>query len=314
VAKVCVLHPIPGNAKEILEKEEHQVVFGEENLAGANAVLSLLTDKIGAEFFDKAGPGLQIVANYAVGYDNIDVAEAARRKIFVTNTPGGFVEAVAEHTLALTLAVAKRLVEADKYMREGKFVCWQPDLMMGSQLYGKEFGVVGLGRIGSYAAKVAHFGFSMQILYYSHKPNMEVEAQMGGMFFDNLDDLLKRADVVSLHVPLNDETRHMIGAPQLSMMKKSAILINTARGAIADEAALVTALKEGWIAGAGMDVYEEEGKGSGVNPELLKLNNVVLTPHCASATLEARASMAEIAAQNIIDTLSGKKPRDLVNG
>lgn len=310
--KVVITHKIPGPAEGMLKKAGYEVVIGND-FAGADAILSLLTNKIDASVMDTAGKQLKIIANYAVGFDNVDLAAAKERNIFVTNTPGGFTEAVAEETMALILALGKKIVEADKFVRDGKYHGWEPELFMGSQLYGKEIGIVGLGRIGSYVAKIAHFGFSMQVLYYSHKPDMEIESQMGAMFCDNLDDLLKRVDVVSLHVPLTDETRHMISKAQLSEMKKTAFLINTARGPVVDEMALIQALKEGWIAGAGLDVFEEESvPGSTINPELFKLSNVVLTPHIASATPEARAEMSRLAAENIIDALSGKTPKDLV--
>lgn len=307
--KVVFSHKISGPAEEMIKAAGYQVEYGLDKVAGASAILSLLTDKITGEIMDAAGRELKIIANYAVGFDNIDLAAAKQRNIFVTNTPGGFTEAVAEHTMALILAVTKRIIEADKFVRDGKYHGWEPELFIGTQLYGKEIGIVGLGRIGSYVAKIAHFGFSMQIIYYSHKPNMEIESQMGAKFCDNLADLLQRVDVVSLHVPLSDETRHLIGKKELSSMKKSAILVNTARGPIVDEAALIQALKEGWIAGAGLDVFENE---STLNSELLTLNNLVLTPHIASATLEARGEMSRIAAENIIAALSGKAPKDLV--
>lgn len=322
--KVVITRKIPWRAEEMLTGAGYEVVVNSQDrvlsteelkklVIGADAILSLLTDKITGDVMDAAGKQLKIVANYAVGFDNIDLEAAKQRNVYVTNTPGGFVESVAEHSLALTLAVARRIVEGDRYVRDGKFVCWEPSLMLGTQLYGKEMGIVGLGRIGTFVAKVAHFGFSMQILYYSHRPNMEIESQMGATFFDELEGLLKRADVVSLHVPLTQETNHMIGVRELSMMKKTSILINTARGAVIDEKALIQALKEGWIAGAGLDVYEEESGTNGVNPELIKLPNVVLTPHCASASPEARSEMGRIAAENILAALKGQKPKDLAS-
>lgn len=326
--KVVVTRKIPGPAEEMLRKAGHNVVVNQEDrnlgkqelsqlVSGADAILSLLTDKVDGELMDAAGKQLRIVANYAVGFDNIDLEAAKTRNVLVTNTPGGFTEAVAEHTMALALAVARRIVEADRFVREGKYKCWEPELLMGEQLYGKEMGIVGLGRIGTYVAKIAHFGFSMQILYYSHKPDMQVEAEMGAMYCDTLNELLKRADVVTLHVPLTEETKHLISKPQLSGMKKTAILINTARGPVVDETALITALKEGWIAGAGLDVYEEEtsidlaSSESMVSKELIGLSNVVLTPHIASSTIEARTEMSRLAAENIIQALSGETPRDL---
>jgi len=326
--KVVVTRKIPGKAVEMLKTAGHEVVVNQEDrvltveelekfVVGAEGILSLLTDKITGEVMDAAGKQLKIVANYAVGFDNIDLEAAKARNIYVTNTPGGFTETVAEHTFALILAVARRIVEADKYIREGKYKCWEPELLMGTLLYGKHIGIVGLGRIGSYVAKIAHYGFSMQVLYFSHKPDLQLESEMGAVYCDRLDELLASADVVSLHVPLTEETRHMISKPQLSGMKKSAILVNTARGPVVDEVALIQALSEKWIAGAGLDVFEEEtnidlaSSESCVNPELLALPNVVLTPHIASSTIEARAEMSKIAAENIIAALSGQVPENL---
>ncbi len=326
--KVVVTRKIPGPAEEMLKTAGYDVVVNSEDrvlteeelktfVAGADGILSLLTDKIDGAVLDAAGKQLKIVANYAVGFDNVDLEAARARNVYVTNTPGGFTEAVAEHTFALILAVTRRILQADKFVREGKYHNWEPELLMGTQLYGKQLGVVGLGRIGTYVAKIAHYGFSMQVLYYAHKPDMQVESEMGAVFCDDLSELLKTADVVSLHVPLTPETKHLISKPQLSGMKKTAILVNTARGAVVDEAALITALKEKWIAGAGLDVFEEEANidlassASTVNPELLSLPNIVLTPHIASSTIEARSEMSRIAAENLIAALSGEMPKDL---
>ncbi len=326
--KVVVTRKIPGPAIDLLQQQGYEVAVNNEDrvlgieelkefVVGADGVLSLLTDKVTGEVMDAAGKQLKVVANYAVGFDNIDLEAAKARNIYITNTPGGFTEAVAEHTFALILAVARRIIEADKFVRDGKYKCWEPELLMGTQLYGKHIGIVGLGRIGTYVAKIAHYGFSMQVLYYSHKPDMQIESEMGAVYCDRLDELLASADVVSLHVPLTAETKHMISKTQLSGMKKTAILINTARGPVVDEAVLIQALKERWIAGAGLDVYEEEvnidlaSSSSTVNPELLGLPNVVLTPHIASSTIEARTEMSKIAAENIIAALSGKVPENL---
>ncbi|MCL4390215.1 D-glycerate dehydrogenase [Patescibacteria group bacterium] len=314
--KVVITQKIPGPAEEMLKKAGHDVVVGTD-FSGADAILSLLTDKVDGAMMDAAGKQLKIVANYAVGFDNIDLEAAKARHVYVTNTPGGFTEAVAEHTFALILAVARRIVDADRFVRDCQYKCWQPELFIGEQLYGKSIGVVGMGRIGSYVAKIAHYGFSMQVLYHSHKPDMQTEAEMGAVFCDSLDELLKTAVVVTLHVPLTAETKHLISKPQLSAMKKTAIIINTARGAVIDEAALITALSEKWIAGAGLDVFEEEANidltssEKMVNQKLFGLPNVVLTPHIGSATAEARAEMSRLAAQNIIAALSGEPPPNL---
>lgn len=314
MAKVIFTRRIPAPAEEILKSAGHEViispkprVLSSEELAnfvvGAEAILSLLTDKITGEVMDAAGDQLKIIANYAVGFDNIDLAAAQSRGIAVTNTPGVLTEAVAEHTFALILAVAKNLIEADKYTRSGSYQGWEPELFLGMGLYGKTLGIIGAGRIGSFVAKAAQ-GFNMKILYHDVKRNPEFEEGTGAQFVD-LMALLSNSDVVTIHVPLTPATKHLLGANHFPIMKRSAILINTSRGPIVDEAALVSALKSGIIAGAGLDVYENEPRlAEGL--ELLK--NVVLTPHTASATVEARAAMSKIAAENIVAVLSGKEP------
>lgn len=295
--KVCFLHKIPGPAEELIKNAGHEII---SEPVGAEAVLSLLTDKIDGPFMDKIGPQLKIIANYAVGFDNIDVSAAKARNIFVTNTPGGFESSVAEQAVLLMLAVARKIIPADKYVREGKYVGWEPELFLGTEIAGKTIGIVGMGRIGSAVAKICGQGLGMKILSCSRGTG-------------NLDDLLAQADVVSLHVPLNDETRHLISKKELSGMKKSAILINTARGAVVDEMALCEALQNGWIAGAGLDVFEDETPIVSPTEKILhSLPNVVLTPHIGSATIEARSEMSRVAAQNIIAALSGKTPENLV--
>lgn len=311
---IFVTRQIPENGLKLL-KEKHDVEVYEKDqiiprdellkkIKGKDAVLTLLTEKVDAEFFDAAGDQLKIVANYAVGYDNIDIAEAAKRNIFVSNTPGVLTEAVAEHALALMLAVARRVPEADRFMRAGKYTHWLPLGFLGQSLWGKTLGVVGLGRIGSWLAEAAHRGFNMKIVYNDVAHNDEFEMKLDAKFHE-LDVILKTADVVSLHVPLLDSTRHLIGKKELDLMKPTSILINTSRGPVIDEAALYNALKEGKIFGAGIDVYENEPR---IQPGLEKLDNVVLTPHIASATINARESMSEIAANNILHVLDGKPP------
>ncbi len=280
-----------------------------ERVRDVDALVSLLTDPIDAEVFD-AAPKLRIVSQYAVGYDNIDVKEATKRGIYVTNTPGVLTETVADFTFALMLAVARRVVEADKYVREGKWkVAWHPLMMLGSDVYGRTLGIVGMGRIGSAVARRAK-GFGMRILYYDSVRREELERELGAEFVD-LDRLLEESDYVSLHVPLTPETYHLIGEEQLRKMKPTAFLINTARGKVVDQKALYRALKEGWIAGAGLDVFEQEP----ISPDdpLLKLDNVVLAPHAASASHETRSKMAEMVADNLIAFLNGKVPPNLVN-
>ncbi|TSD02165.1 MAG: D-isomer specific 2-hydroxyacid dehydrogenase [Parcubacteria group bacterium Athens0714_24] len=272
-----------------------------------DAVLCLLTDKIDAEVFD-AVPTAKIFANYAVGIDNIDLKAAAERGITITNTPGVLTESVAEQAIALLFAIARRVVEADQFMRDGKYVGWQPMLFLGNDLVGKTLGLVGLGRIGAAVAKRMHDGFEMKIIYYDLKRNEELEKQYH-LEYKNLEDLLKESDFVSVHVPLTPETKHLIGDAQLKMIKKTAYLVNTSRGPVIDENALVQALKDNEIKGAALDVYEEEPK---MAEGLKDLPNVVLTPHIASATEETRGAMSELAAKNIIEFLGGKTPANVV--
>ena len=273
-----------------------------QKVKGADAVLSLLTDKINAEFFDAAGPQLKIVANYAVGYDNIDIKAAAEQNVIITNTPEVLTESVAEHTIALIFAISRRIVESDQFMRDGKYFGWAPMMFLGNDLVNKTLGLVGLGRIGTAVVERIKDGFNMKILYYDVKRNEELEKKYN-LEYRDLDSLLKESDFISIHVPLMPTTRHLIGEPQFKMMKKTAYLINTSRGPVIDEKALVAALKSGEIKGAALDVYEEEPKmASG----LAELPNTVLTPHTASATEETRSAMAELAAKNIIAVLSNQ--------
>ncbi|MCM8789178.1 MAG: D-glycerate dehydrogenase, partial [Candidatus Omnitrophica bacterium] len=275
---------------------------------GKDAVLCLLTDTIDDEVFQAASPACKIFANYAVGYNNIDIIAATRRKIIITNTPGVLTDATADLAWALLFSVARRVVEADRFTREGKFRGWSPRLFLGMEITGKTLGVVGAGRIGSNFARKAKC-FSMRILYYDTKKNYELEQDVGALFV-NLETLLKESDFVSLHVPLLPETRHLIGERELALMKKTAILINTSRGPVVDEKALANALKEKKIWGAGLDVYENEPV---IEPELTSLDNVVLLPHIASATTETRTKMAIMAAENILAFFRGEIPPNIVN-
>ncbi len=312
--KVFITRQIPEIGIKILKEKGYDVEVGPEEppsreellekIKGADAILSILTEKINAEAMDAAGPQLKVVANYAVGFDNIDAIEAKKRGIFVTNTPGVLTEAVAEHTIALLFAVAERIVEADEFVRQGKFKSWGPKLLLGIDIKGKTLGIVGFGRIGCEVAKRMHDGFDLKVIYYDIKRNEELEKQYH-MEYRAFDDLLKESDFVSLHVPLLESTRHLINADKLNLMKPSAVLLNTSRGPVIDEAALAEALKNNKIFGAGLDVFEFEPK---VHPDLIGLQNAVLTPHIASATLEVRNKMAEMAAQNIIEVLEGRPP------
>ena len=273
-----------------------------------DALLSLLTEKIDREVLN-ANPKLKVVSNYAVGYDNIDVKAATAKGIIVCNTPGVLEDAVAEHTFALMLALSKRIVEADCFVRAGKYKRWEPMLLLGTELKGKIIGIIGLGRIGAGVAERARRGMGVNVLYHDIKRNKDFEEKYQAKYV-SLSELLKKSDFVSLHVPLLPSTRHLIGKEELRLMKKTAYLINTSRGPVVDEKALVEALQKKHIAGVGLDVYENEPK---LTPGLTKLKNAVLTPHTASATVEARTAMSELAAQNIIDVLQGRKAKFTVN-
>jgi glyoxylate reductase len=310
MAKIFVTHKIPGNALDSLKGHDVQVE-GDlvEKVKDMDAILCLLTDRIDGDLMDAAGPQLKIVSNYAVGFDNVDVKAATDRGILVTNTPSDEVnEAVAEHTWALILSLTLRIVEADEATRKGAYHGWEPDIFLGNSLKGKTLGIVGLGRIGTMVAKRAA-GFGMNILYNKSKPDLEVEKELNIKFAD-LDTLLATSDIVTLHVPLTDETRHMINAQTLAKMKNGAFLINTARGPVVSEPDLVTALKDGHLGGAALDVFDNEPN---INPELIGLPNVILTPHIASATIEARDKMGAQAVEAILSVLSDKKPDNLVN-
>lgn len=312
--KVFVTRLIPEAGIKLLQEKGYEVGVSDfdgvlpreqllEKIKGMDAILPLLTDKVDAEFFDAAGPQLKIVANYAVGYDNIDIEEAKKRGVVITNTPDVLTESVAEHAIALMFAMAHRIVESDKFMREGKYTGWAPMLFLGNDLAGKTLGLVGLGRIGSTVAKRLKQGFDMKVMYYDVNRNKALEKELGLVYAD-LDTVLKQADFISIHVPLLSTTKHLIGGEQLQMMKKSAYLVNTSRGPVVDEKALVEALKNKVIKGAALDVYEEEPE---MAPGLAELDNVVITPHIASATEETRGAMSELTAKNIIGVLEGRE-------
>jgi glyoxylate reductase len=282
-----------------------------EKVKGVDVLACLLTDKIDAEVMEAAGPSLKMIANYAVGFDNIDLKAAEERGIVVANTPAPEVfEAVAEHAIALIFGLAHRLVEADHYTRAGKYQGWSPTLLVGQDIAGKTLGIIGGGAIGSALGRRLRDGFGLKILYNDLQPNPTLE-QATGAHFVSKGDLLKEADFVSLHVPLSPSTRHLISGPELQQMKKTAFLINTARGPVVDEGALLKALEQGVIAGAGLDVYECEPLIA-CNPQdieaLASLPNVILTPHTASATLEARAAMSRELGLNVVAFLAGHRP------
>lgn len=308
---VVVCRPIPDSGLALLKNRFQVKVHNDRPMSpsalrlfvrGADAILSLLTDKIDDAVLEAAGPNLKIVANYAVGFDNIDLEAVACRQIVATNTPGQLTESVAEHSFALMMATARRVVEADRFVRAGQYKQWEPMLFWGTPLLGRTLGLVGSGRIGGAFGLMAHRGLRMRVLYHDLVPNRELERQTGASRV-GLRDLLRRADVVSLHVPLLACTKHLIGRRELALMKPESIIVNTARGPVVDETALIEALSAGRLRGAALDVFEREPKVGGI---MRRLPNVVLTPHIASATREAREQMSEIAARNIIAVLSGK--------
>lgn len=310
----AVTNRLPGRAVEMvreagevrIDERETALPRGEllELVQGADAVLTLLHDRVDEELLEAAGPQLRCVANVAVGYDNVDLGAAARRGVVVTNTPGVLDDATADLTMALILAATRRIAEGDRLIRAGQPWTWGMSFMLGSDLRGKLLGIVGLGGIGRRVAERAR-AFGMRIAYHQRQ---EAPAEVAAALAADrlpLEELLERADVLSLHCPLTPETRRLIDAEALRRMKPSAILVNAARGPIVEERALAEALAERRIAAAGLDVYEREPQ---VEPALLGLENVVLTPHLGSATVETRAAMAELAARNAISVLSGQGP------
>lgn len=284
----------PSSKKEIIKALKNKPYDG---------VISFLTDDIDAEVFE-ACPTAKIFANFAVGFNNIDLEEAKKRGIAVTNTPGTSDTAVAEHTMALILALTTRLVEGDEYMRRGKYKGWDPNIFIGTDLKGKIIGLIGVGQIGTEVAKILHYGFNANVIYSDLKPNPTLE-QITGPTMRTTAEVLKEADIVSLHVPLTPDTFHLINKESLSTMKKTAFLINTSRGPVVDEKALVEALEKDIIRGAALDVFEFEPK---LVKGLTKLPDVIITPHIASARESARNMMAEIAAKNIISVLQTGNP------
>lgn len=327
MAKIFVTRQIPDAGLKMLENAGYEATVRKEKTAiskkelvtelkkGYDALLCLLTDKIDSEVMDAGLPQLKIIANYAVGFDNINIEEGKKRNLMMANTPGPEItESVAEHTFALMIALARRIVEADKFARAEKYKGWDPMLLLGTDLHDKTLGIVGLGRIGFAVAQRAVNGFKMKTLYHDIKPNPDFEKEFSGIY-KSLEDLLKESDFVSLHVPLLPSTTHLISDAQLALMKPTAFLINTARGPVVDELALLKALADKKIAGAALDVFECEPSIDclpGDHLDLKKMDNVVLTPHTASASVEARQAMSRTAAQNIIEALEGRTPPNLV--
>ncbi len=315
--KVFVTRKIPQNAIEIL-KEHFEVQTWEEdrapkkeelieNIKDVFGILCLLTDEIDKEVIEKA-KNLKIISNYAVGIDNIDIKYATQKGIIVTNTPDVLTQATAELAWALLFAVARRIVEGDRFVREGKFKGWEPLLFLGKEIHQKTLGVIGAGRIGT-AFALKSKGFDMRVVYFSRNENEVLQRSLCAEK-KSLHEVLREAHFVSLHVPLTNETYHLIDKEEFKLMRKDAIIINTSRGAVINEEELVKALKEKRIAGAGLDVYENEPK---IHPELLTLENVVLLPHIGSATYHTRKKMAEMAARSIVDFYKGRIPKNAVN-
>jgi glyoxylate reductase len=310
--KVLVTREIPEAGLHLLDGFDVTVLYerpperGEllDAVPGANGILSTATEKVDGEVMDAAGDGLKVVANMAVGYDNIDVGAAKERGVVVTNTPGVLDETTADVAFMLMLAAARRLGEGERLLRAGKWEWWGPKQLRGLDVWGKKLGIVGMGRIGQAVARRAK-GFGMEILYHNRSRNEDAEKELGARYLE-LQDLLGESDFISIHTPLTDETRHLIGAKELERMKSSAILVNTSRGPVVDEGALADALENKHIFAAGLDVYEEEPK---VHPKLLELENVVLAPHIGSASMETRDEMATLAAENLRAVLGGEQPK-----
>ncbi len=314
---ILVTRKLPGNAiDELAERYNVEVWDREEKISryelkrkikDKDALICLLADKIDREVIDSA-PNLKIIANYAVGYDNIDVEYATRKGIYVTNTPDVLTDATAELAWALLFAVARRLREADMFLREGKFKGWEPELFLGKEVTGSRIGVIGAGRIGRSFMKKGK-GFDIKWCYYSRTRKNDLEVEFNARFVDTL-TMFERCDFVSLHVPLTDETYHLIKKEHFDRSNGRVILINTARGAVVDEEEMIKALYDGRLRGAGLDVFEKEPY---VPPSLMNLSNVVLLPHIGSATHRTREKMAEMVAKNVDMALKGHIPPNLVN-
>ena len=315
--KIFITRKIPDLGLQLLQKQ-YDIEINPENrvltkyeiingVKGKDGLLCLLTDLIDEEVICSE-PNLKMIASYAVGYDNIDVKAATKQGIPVSNTPDVLTDATAEMAWSLLFSVARRIVEGDTYTRKGRFKGWDPLLMHGQDISTKTLGIIGTGRIGT-AFALKSKGFNMNVIYVQRHHNETLENELHAKKAD-LKTILKTSDFISLHVPLTKETTHLIGEKELKMMKKTTVLINTSRGPVIDEQALVKALKNKWIFGAGLDVYEYEPN---ISEELKKLDNVILQPHSASATIEARTKMAILAAENMIAGLNNEIPPNCVN-
>jgi lactate dehydrogenase-like 2-hydroxyacid dehydrogenase len=315
--KVLITRDLPAIAYQLLEgrcelvTNPEDVVFDRQTLIekarDCEAVLCSLSDTIDGPLMD-ALPGVKIFANCAVGYDNIDVAAAKERGVLVTNTPGVLSDTTAETAWALLFAASRRIVEADRFARSGEWKSFHYKDFLGQDVYGKTLGVIGAGRIGQRFCEKSR-GYHMPILYHNRTRDLDFEKRFNAEFV-SLEELMKQSDFVSVHVPLTEETHHLIDGTALSLMKPTAVLVNTSRGPVIDEAALAQALAAGKLFAAGLDVYEKEPE---IHPELLKLQNVVLLPHIGSASVETRDRMAEMAAKNVLAALEGKEPPNLID-
>jgi glyoxylate reductase len=311
--KVYITRELPEIAFELLKKNKIPFEYYKKDqpiprstlfqkVKNCDALISLLTEKIDKELIDQMTK-CKVVANYAVGYNNIDVEYAKKKKIIVTNTPDVLTESTADLTMTLVLVCARRIIEGENLLRKNKFKGWRPKLLLGTELSNKIFGILGAGRIGT-AVGVRAKSFGTNIIYFDNKRNLSLEKVTGAKKV-SLNKLLKISDILSVHLPLSDKTFHFMNRKRLNQLKKNVILINTARGEIIDEAALIQKLKKNKIMSVGMDVFENEPN---VDPELLKLSNVLVLPHLGSATTEARNGMAELAVKNVINVLKGKPP------
>ncbi len=316
--KVLVTGNLPEEVRALI-KEEHEIVFYSENrplardrllawVPDREGLLCMITDRVDEEVMNEA-PGLRMIANFGVGFDNIDVSAASDRGILVSNTPDVLTDATADLTFTLMLSVARRVLEGDRITRAGQFRFWAPMHFLGQEVSGKTLGIIGLGRIGRAVAWRAG-GFHMEILYHNRHRLGSVQEKDLGITYCDFDTLLARADFVSVHVPLTSMTRHLMGREEFAKMRPSAYLINTARGPVVDEEALLDALRDGVIAGAGLDVYEHEPD---LTPGLAELQNVLLLPHVGSATIETRTRMGLRAAGNLLTGLRGERPPDCLN-
>jgi glyoxylate reductase len=315
---VTVTHNFPEVALEKL-RSRAEVIYNDsgnslspadlaDRAGKSQAMISYLTDKIDAAVIDAGGEHLKIIANYGAGFNNIDFAHAQKKNIWVSNTPGVLHETTADLTWAMMLSIARRIVESDRFTRQEKFHGWQADMFLGGDVYGKTLGVIGCGEIGAAVARRA-LGFDMQVLYHQRKRLPEAEEKRLNARFVSLDELLKESDFVTLHVPLTDETKHMIGRDQLAMMKPTAYLIHAARGKVVDDQALVEALKNKSIAGAALDVFENEPE---LTEGMIDLDNLIILPHIGSASVATRDTMALLVVDNVFDALDGKTPRTMI--